>query len=139
MKVSCFVPVHNKAFFVAETIKSVLIQSYPCEIILSDQGSTDDSLRILHRLAAGYNGPHTVRVVQCPHTEIKGLAGFNIHLNWLMTQTDADLIIIVSADDLCHPDRVKGTVVVYEQCKPSLIEGLVQFLKPDMTYEGTTV
>src|SRR3990172_9141843 len=139
MKVSCFVPVHNKVFFVSETVKSVLFQTYPCEIILSDQGSTDDSLRILHRLAADYTGPHMVRVVQCPHTDIKGLAGFNVHLNWLHTQTDADLIIIVSADDLCHPDRVKRTVEVYEEHKPSLIGTRMQFLKPDMSYEGTSV
>lgn len=140
MKVSCFVPVHNKAFFVEHTVRSVLNQTYEgFEILLSDQGSTDDSLRILHRLAADYHGPNTVRVVQCPHTQKKGLAGFNIHLNWLATQTDADLFIIVSADDLCHPDRVKRTVEVYNEYKPSLIGTRMQFLKPDMSYEGTTV
>lgn len=139
MKVSCLVPVHNKAFFVAHTVKSVFNQTYPCEIILSDQGSTDDSLNILHKLAEGYIGHHTVRVVQCPHTQVKGLSGFNVHLNWLHDQTDADLLVIVSADDLCHPDRVKKTVEIYEKYKPSLIGTRMQFLKPDMTYEGTTV
>lgn len=140
MKVSCFVPVHNKAFFVEHTVRSVLNQTYEgFEIILSDQGSTDNSLNILQRLADGYSGPNTVRVVQCPYAEVKGLAGFNVHLNWLTTQTDADLFVIVSADDLCHPDRVKRTVEVYNEYRPSLIGTRMQFLNPDMSYEGTTV
>lgn len=140
MKVSCLVPVYNKAYFVGQTVKSVLNQTYKgMDIILSDQGSTDDSLNILKYHQAAYKGPNTVRVVQCPHTDKKGLAGFNIHLNWLHEQSDADLMVIVSADDLCHPDRVKRTVEVYNEYKPSLIGTRMQFLNPDMSYEGTTV
>jgi hypothetical protein len=60
-------------------------------------------------------------------------------MNWLHDQTDADLLIIVSADDLCHPNRVKRTVEIYEKYKPSLIGTRMQFLKPDMSYEGTSV
>ena len=138
MKACCLVPVRNKAYFVDQTVKSVLNQTELCEIILSDQGSTDDSLNILNRLADEYRGPHAVRVVQCPHTEQKGLAGFNVHLNWLHAQTDADLLIIVSADDLCHPDRVKRTVEAYKQHRPSFIGTKMQFLKPDGEIVGIT-
>ena len=139
MKVACLVPVRNKAFFVDQTVNSVLKQSYEgMEILLSDQGSTDASLSILKKMAESYSGLNTVKVVECPHTEQKGLAGFNVHINWLMTQTDADLIIIVSADDLCHPDRVKRTVEIYEQYRPAFIGTRMQFLKPDGTVEGQT-
>lgn len=139
MKVACLVPVRNKAFFVDQTVKSVLVQSYEgMEVILSDQGSTDNSLDILKKMAKSYNGPNTVRVVECPHTDAKGLAGFNIHLHWLMSQTDADLLVIVSADDLCHPDRVKRTVEVYEQYRPAFIGTRMQFLTPDGKLEGQT-
>ena len=139
MKVACLVPVRNKAFFVDQTVKSVLVQSYEgMEILLSDQGSTDNSLAILGKMAESYNGPNKVRVMSCPHTEEKGLAGFNIHINWLMGQTDAELIVIVSADDLCHPDRVKKTVEVYEQYRPAFIGTRIQFLTPDGKLEGVT-
>ena len=138
MKVCCLVPVRNKAYFVDQTVKSVLAQTYPCEIILSDQGSTDNSLKILCNIAKDYYGPHKIRVLECPHTEPTGLAGFNVHIDWLMTQTDADLIVIVSADDLCHPDRVKRTVESYEAHHPAFIGTKMQFLKPDGEVEGIT-
>lgn len=138
MKVSCLVPVRDKAFFVAQTVRSTLDQTYPCEILLSDQGSKDDSLKILKDLAKNYSGPHEVRVLECPNTEEKGLAGLNAHLNWLFTQTDADLFVIVSADDLNHPDRVKRTVEVYEKHRPAFIGTKMQFLAPDGVIEGVT-
>ena len=144
MKVSCLVPVRNKAFFVGHTIKSTLDQTYPCEILLSDQGSTDGSLDILKYHQSAYRGPHKVRLLQCPVTEPKGMSGFNAHIHWMMGQTDADLIIIVSADDLNHPDRVKRTVEEYQMHRPSFIGTKMQFLTPPadgslkMEVEGIT-
>ena len=139
MKVACIVPVRNKAFFVDQTVKSTLLQSYEgMEILLSDQGSTDKSLEILTDMAESYNGPNTVRVLQCPHTEQTGLAGFNVHLNWLIAQTNADLLVIVSADDLNHPDRVKRTVEIYQKHRPAFIGTKMQFLKPSGEIEGIT-
>mgnify|MGYP001582463595 FL=1 len=144
MKVACLVPVRNKAFFVGHTIKSTLDQTYPCEILLSDQGSTDGSLDILKYHQSAYRGPHHVRLLQCPDTEPKGMAGFNVHIHWLMAQTDADLIVIVSADDLNHPDRVRRTVEEYQKHRPSFIGTKMQFLSPPadgslkMEVEGIT-
>lgn len=139
MKVACLVPVRNKAYFIDQTVKSTLLQSYEgMEILLSDQGSTDKSLEILTKMAGDYKGPNTVKVLQCPYTDNIGLNGFNVHIDWLMAQTDADLIIIVSADDLNHPDRVKRSVEVYQEHKPAFIGTKMQFLKPDGTYEGST-
>lgn len=138
-KVSCFVPVRNKDFFVDQTIKSVFAQTYAgLEIILSDQGSTDNSLAVLRKLAASYTGPNVVRVLECPDTEPTGLAGFNAHIDWLMGQTDAELIIIVSADDLCHPDRVRRTAEVYNEFRPAFIGTKMQFLKPNGEIEGVS-
>ena len=139
MKVACLVPVRNKAFFVDQTVNSVFKQTYEgMEILLSDQGSTDKSLDILGKMAEAYDGPNQVRVLSCPHTEPKGLAGFNVHIQWLMSHTDADLIVIVSADDLCHPDRVKRTVEVYQEYRPAFIGTRMQFLEPDGTLNGQT-
>lgn len=139
MKVACLVPVRNKAYFVDQTVKSTFLQTYEgMEILLSDQGSTDNSLEILNSLAVNYSGPNTVRVLQCPHIEQIGLAGFNAHLNWLIAQTDADLLIIVSADDLNHPNRVRRIVEVYQEHKPAFIGTKMQFLKPTGEVEGIT-
>ena len=52
--VSVIMPVHNGARFLAKSIGSLLNQTYTdLEVIAVDDGSTDDSPRILQRLAAG--------------------------------------------------------------------------------------
>jgi len=46
--VSIVVPVYNSQRFLEQSIKSILKQTYPnIEIIAVDDGSTDDSLKIL--------------------------------------------------------------------------------------------
>lgn len=114
-----------------------MAQTYsPMEIILSDQGSMDGTLQILKDMAAAYTGPNTVRVLECPHTEFKGMAGLNQHLNWLHTQIEGDIVIMCSADDLNHPDRAKHTVEAFEAHNPSYVGTCVQYLDADKKFTG---
>lgn len=136
-KVSFIVPARDKAHFVGDTVRSVLEQTYsPMEIVLSDQGSTDDTFGILTEMANSYNGPNTVRVVQCPHTELRGMAGLNLHLNWLHEQIEGDLVIMCSADDLNHPDRAAYTVQAWLEHNPSYVGTGVQYLDRDKKWHG---
>lgn len=131
-KVSFIVPCRDKEKFIADTVHTVLRQTYsPMEIVLSDQGSVDDSLAIMKKLAAEYDGPNKVRVLECPDTETKGMAGLNNHLNWLDTQIEGDIVIMCSADDLNHPERVEHTVRAFEDHDPSYVGTMVQYLNPD--------
>lgn len=60
--VSTIIPVYNRAGMVGTAIHSVLEQSYrPIEIILVDDGSTDDTPQVLDQWARDY--PETVRVI----------------------------------------------------------------------------
>lgn len=137
MKVSFIVPCRDKAKFVGDTVKSVLAQSYsPMEIILSDQGSTDGTLEILQTLAGEYKGPNTVRVLQCPDTEYRGMAGLNNHLNWLHTQITGDIVIMCSADDLNHPERALRTVEAFERFNPSYVGTCVQYCDNEGKFTG---
>lgn len=139
MKVSFIVPCRDKASFVAKTVESVFAQTYsPMEIILSDQGSVDGTFEIITELAAKYNGPNSVRVLQCPDTELRGMAGLNQHLNWLHTQVTGDIIIMCSADDLNHPDRTKYTVEAFEKHNPSYVGTCVQYLNAEQQLEAIT-
>lgn len=136
-KVSFIVPCRDKAGFVANTVKSVLDQTYsPMEIILSDQGSVDGTFDIIKGLADNYTGPNTVRVLQCPDTDFKGMAGLNKHLNWIHTQIDGDIVIMCSADDLNDIDRAKYTVEAFEQQNPSYVGTCVQYADADLQFRG---
>jgi len=51
-KVSIIIPVYNTEKYVEECIKSALNQTYSnCEIIAVDDGSTDNSLKLLEKFS----------------------------------------------------------------------------------------
>jgi len=61
--VSTIIPVHNRPELVVEAVQSVLHQTYrPIEIIIVDDGSTDETPKVLERLAAG--SPAAIKVVR---------------------------------------------------------------------------
>src|SRR3990167_9341912 len=89
----------NKVKYVEAAVHSLFVQSGPSvEILLSDAGSTDGSKVILDKLAAEYNGPHKVRRLDCPCADSQGMPGLNAHINWAMTQTEADVVMALSGD-----------------------------------------
>ena len=60
--VSTIIPVHNRAGLLREAVASVLAQTYrPIEIIIVDDGSTDDTPGVADSLAAG--SPSAIRVM----------------------------------------------------------------------------
>jgi len=60
--VSTIIPVHNRPLLLREAVASVVGQSYrPIEIIVVDDGSTDDTLKVAHELAA--DAPGEIQVV----------------------------------------------------------------------------
>ena len=51
MQVSVVTPVYNAAPFIAEAIESALMQPETAEVVLVEDGSPDDSLRVCQELA----------------------------------------------------------------------------------------
>lgn len=131
-------PARNKAGFVENTVRSLLEQTYPCHIVLSDQGSTDGTMQIIRELALSYRGPHKVTVLSCPETEPKGMRGMNAHLDWIMSQIEEDVVLITSADDLLKPERTAKVVEAFEKHKPDMVLTGLLFMDPDGTYMGST-
>lgn len=139
MKVSFIVPCRDKAAFVEKTLRSVLAQSFsPMEIVFSDQGSVDGTFDIIKTVAASYSGPNTIRILECPDTSRKGMAGLNDHLNWLHKQITGDIVIMCSADDLNHPDRALHTVKAFEEHNPSYVGTCVMYCDPDGSVQAVT-
>ncbi|SFV17023.1 glycosyltransferase [Pseudoduganella namucuonensis] len=94
--VSVVIPVYNGAPFIARTIKSVLAQSLrPQEIIVVDDGSIDDTARLLSQFA------DEIRVVSIPNGGVSNArnVGFAV--------ATGDYIAFLDADDVWYPDKLK--------------------------------
>ncbi|MCA8952985.1 MAG: glycosyltransferase family 2 protein [Planctomycetes bacterium] len=85
-------PVYNEQATLRDIVTAVRAVPLPKELILVDDGSVDDSRKILAELAAEY--PDDVRVLEHPHNRGKGAAlrtGFLAAKGDLVVVQDADL------------------------------------------------
>ncbi|MBL8191560.1 MAG: glycosyltransferase [Acidobacteria bacterium] len=102
-KVSVIIPAFNSAPFIAETIQSVLAQTYDnLEIIVVDDGSTDTTLDVLNEfgdqitvLTKPNGGPASARNLAIRHASGKYIA-------------------FLDADDLWMPEKLAEQVVFLE-------------------------
>ena len=94
--VSVVIPCYNGAAFLRETLDSVLAQTYPpLEVILIDDGSTDESAAI----AESYGPP--VRVIRQENQ------GESVARNRGMDEARGDWIACLDADDLWKPEKLE--------------------------------
>jgi GT2 family glycosyltransferase len=99
--VSIVVPAYNHARFLPGAIESVLRQTYPkVELIVLDDGSTDETRRILE----GYSGRF--------RWESQSNMGQAATLNKGWRIAKGDVVGYVSADDYIHPDAAARAVAV---------------------------
>jgi glycosyltransferase involved in cell wall biosynthesis len=97
--VSVVIPAHNAEATLPATLQSVLAQtSLPGEIVVVDDGSTDDTAATATRF-----GP-LVRVV----TQVN--AGVGAARNAGVTAARLALIAFVDSDDLWHPDKLRAQI-----------------------------
>jgi len=118
--VSILLPVHNCERFLADSLKSLVGQSYrQIEIIAIDDKSSDKSLKILKSFAKRYK---KVRV----YRNIKRY-GIAMTLNRLLRRAKGDYIAFMSAKDISAKSRIKkqvefllknqGVVAIGSQCR----------------------
>lgn len=94
--VAVIIPTYNRAHLLRQALESVLAQSRPPdEIIVVDDGSTDDTAQTL----AGY-APR-IRYLRKPN------GGVPSALNYGLAATDADFIAFLDDDDLLIPDAIE--------------------------------
>ncbi len=109
---------YNQAKTIEATIQSVFAQSYdPIEVILSDDGSPDETFSIMQRLAQNYSGPKSIVLNQ--NIPNKGVVH---HINYIFPKAKGELIVIAEGDDISTPDRVEKLYQSYLAAgKPYLI------------------
>src|SRR4051812_25908670 len=89
-EVSVIIPVYNGSAYIAEAIDSVLMQSdVAFEIVVGDNGSTDDTVPIIRRIA-------DQRIVLVEGKSNLGIYG---NLRRLFALARAPLVKILCADD----------------------------------------
>lgn len=100
--VSIVLPAFNSYKTIQAAIKSCLMQSYPeIEIVVVDDGSTDDTLLWLNELKLIY---HNIRVLTIPH------AGVATAFNTGIENATGNYIARMDADDIMHPEKIRKQV-----------------------------
>lgn len=91
---------YNHARFVAEAIESVFEQTYsPVQLIVLDDGSTDNSTLVIEQLVA--NKPE-VKFIRHPKN-----VGYCASLNDALRYAKGEFIIDLAADDVLLPTRIQ--------------------------------
>jgi glycosyltransferase involved in cell wall biosynthesis len=106
--ISCIVPVFNGERYLAETLDSILGQTYrPVQIIVVDDGSTDETARVV----ADY-GPSVTYLFQ-PN------AGPAAAKNLGVSAAQGQFLAFLDADDLWHPEKLARQMARF-QARPEL-------------------
>lgn len=101
-KISIICPNYNKGLFIGETIESVLASSYAdWELIIIDDGSTDDSLRIIQDFAS-----KDQRIKYHQQSNQGGAVARNMG----MTMATGEYLLFLDSDDLIAPDCLEQRV-----------------------------
>lgn len=109
--VSIIIPCHNAAPWLADTIASALGQTWPkCEIIVVDDGSTDESLSIAKQFKS-----QGVIVLHQPN---KGAAAAR---NTGLRSAEGDYIQFLDADDLLAPTKIEEQLKLLIPDKPAIL------------------
>ena len=110
-KVSVIIPVYNTEEYVAEAISSIINQTISeLEIIVINDGSTDNSLRILEELAARDDR------IQVYSQENSGQA---VARNFGLNKAKGKYIYFMDSDDLLRHDALSAC---YERCEKQQLD-----------------
>jgi glycosyltransferase involved in cell wall biosynthesis len=108
--VSVILPVYNQAHTLAESIDSVLRQSYPyLDLIVVNDGSTDQTPQILERYSTH---PH-ITIINQPNRRLPAA------LNCGFAQARGEFFTWTSGDNLMHPKQIQS-LAGYLQATPEV-------------------
>jgi glycosyltransferase involved in cell wall biosynthesis len=114
-RVTVIIPVYNRAGPTREAVASVLEQDLVADIVLVDDGSTDDTPQTLDELAASADG--RITVVRRPN------GGPGAARNTGVEQVDGGLITFLDSDDLMTPGRLTKQVSAWSADPRAVVIG----------------
>ena len=106
-RVSILIPAHNAGKWIAEAIRSAAGQTWPRkEILIVDDGSTDDTAAIARRFAS-----RDIALISQPN---QGAASAR---NTAFAQCQGDYIQWLDADDVLAPDKIERQMKALRVCE----------------------
>jgi glycosyltransferase involved in cell wall biosynthesis len=115
---SVVIPVYNHARYLRLAVESALCSALVSEVILVDDGSSDDSAAIASALAAAY-APR-VRDLTVPG---EGNRGAHVRLNQLCEAAKHEWICILNSDDLFMPGRFDAIRMAARKTRAEFVTG----------------
>lgn len=107
MKASVIIPTYNRGALILDTLNTVLGQNYAdVEIIVVDDGSTDNTLRVLEP----YVVDEKIRLIRQAHFGKPSSAR-----NRGLEEATGDVIFLLDSDDLMLPNKISSTMHAFHQ------------------------
>lgn len=108
--ITAIVPLYNGGRFIRETLESVLAQTTPAdEIIVVDDGSTDDGPDIVRQMAK----EHPIRLLE------KANGGQSAARNFGVAHAHGDLIAFLDHDDVWYPHHLATLLEPFTESRPT--------------------
>lgn len=128
---------YNEERFIREAIDSVFSQTYcPLEIVLSDDGSQDQTFEIMRQMAEAYHGPHEIILNRNERN-----LGIGSQINAAVEKGTGELLVLANGDDISLPRRVERIVSAWESTgsQAAAIASAYEIMDEDGTRTGRVV
>ncbi len=115
--VSIIIPVYNREKYITECIKSLTSQDYKkLEIIVIDDGSTDNTLKISEALA---QQDDRIKILSLNHVGVSNARNHGVEI------ATGEYILFVDSDDVIHPQTISSLVkeIKIHNCAMATIKG----------------
>lgn len=109
--VSVVIPTYNRAPLLREALASIREQTYrPVEVLVADDGSTDETPHVVEKFDAGADSGLTVRHLHQPH---RGIISTGRNLGSIHSR--GEFLGYLDSDDLLHPEKFTREVPVLRE------------------------
>ncbi len=102
MKISIICPTYNSEKFIEKTLLSVFAQTRMAdELILVDDGSDDETIKILHKISIEYGNFLSIKIFTQSHL------GPGAARNKGILQSTSDWVAFLDSDDIWYPEKLE--------------------------------